>query len=238
MTGPHVRVREDALSWDPADVEVPPLPEVSPGDDPMSALIAAIMPELSAIIAEQVAATREREERFAGNVTGARSAYQNTDGAGQQLIRSAAESPGISPAAVPAGAPPAQPGQFGQFGQLMSTAMQMASQAAQLPMQIAGMAAAVPQGIMQGAMQQFDQATGQHVDLSAASSDERREDGDAERTPDEHQPGQDREARRDGADTGGQQSERVPGTGSPAPPPNAETPSPERIPAPTRPPGG
>lgn len=154
---PPLRVETPSLTWDPAVVTVPPLPVIPPGGDPMSVMISAIMPELAAPLTADVAATRAREEQFAANLAGAQAAYQSTDQAGEQEIRTVA-----NPLAT---ANPATSGSVGgQSGQFMSTAMQTTSQAAQAPMQLMGMAAAAPQGIMQGAqgaIQQVGQLSGQ-----------------------------------------------------------------------------
>ncbi len=166
MGDQHLRLNEEALNWDPAEVTVPPVPTIPPGADPISVMLAAITPEIAAAVTEGVAEALAREERFSANVSGARSAYQNTDGAAQQQIQRSGDlaEPGSLAAGVgstqAAGSPA---GQAGQLGQMMGMPMQMASQAAQIPMQLAGMAASIPQGIMQGvqsAMQQVGQMAG------------------------------------------------------------------------------
>ena len=152
---PPLRVDTPSLTWEPAVVTVPPVPAIPAGADPMSLMISAIMPELAAPLAAAVAETHAREEQFAANLAGARSAYQAADQAGEQEIRTIAEAQ-----LAPAG--PVTPGSAGnQAGQFMSTAMQTAGQA---PMQLAGMAAAAVQGITQGAqgaVQQLGQLAGQ-----------------------------------------------------------------------------
>ena len=155
-----LRVDTPSLQWDPAEVTVPPVPLIPAGEDPMSLMISAIMPELAAPLTAAVAATHAREEQFVANLAGARSAYQTTDQAGEQEIRTAADTQ-LAPAT--AGAATAGPG-GGQSGQFMSTAMQMGSQAVQAPMHLMGMAASGPQSVMQGAqgaMQQMGQLSGQ-----------------------------------------------------------------------------
>ncbi|HJT90945.1 MAG TPA: PE domain-containing protein [Mycobacterium sp.] len=166
MGEPDLRVNVEELNWDSAAVTVPGVPEVPPDADPMSVMLAAIMPEIATAVTEAVAATLAREERFAANLSAAGGAYQNTDGAAQQQIQSAGAS--IEPASAAAGTGAAQSAgtsadQGGQLGQMMGMPMQMAGQAAQIPMQLMGMAAAIPQGIMQGvqsAMQQVGQISG------------------------------------------------------------------------------
>ncbi|MCH9730025.1 MAG: hypothetical protein K0U84_10190 [Actinomycetia bacterium] len=157
MGNPPLRVDTPSLTWDPAVVTVPPVPVIPPGGDPMSLLISGILPELAVPLDTEVAATSAREEQFAANLAGARSAYQSADQAGEQEIRTAA-----NPLAT---ATPAASGSAGgQSGQMMSMAMQAASQAVQAPMQLMGMAAAAPQGLMQagqGAFEQVSQLSGQ-----------------------------------------------------------------------------
>jgi hypothetical protein len=248
MGSPHLWVRESGLNWDPADVTVPPLPAIAPGSDPMSAMVSAIMPGLSAIVAEGVAEARAREERFASNVTGARNAYQNVDGAEQQRIQTAAEHPAVGGAAA-ATPPESAAGQSSQFGQLMGTAMQMASQAAQIPMQVAGMAAAIPQGIMQGAqsaMQQVGQLSGQ-FDKSSENADNDKEQNQLDPTPeerdrekaaDENTEESGVEAGEDGAASGARPSERAPGADAGGEQSPAVPVPPGRTPAQTRPADG
>jgi hypothetical protein len=165
MVDSHLRLTEEALNWDPAEVTVPPVPAIPPGADPMSVMLAAIAPEIAMAVTRGVVEALAREERFSANVTGARTSYQNTDGAAGQQIQGASglAEPGSVAAGV--GSSPATGGaqQAGQLGQMMGMPMQMAQQAAQIPMQLAGMAASIPQGIMQGvqsAMQQVGQMAG------------------------------------------------------------------------------
>lgn len=158
MGFPELRLDGAALNWDPAEVTVPPVPGIPPGADPMSVMIAAIMPIVAVPVAEGVAETRAREERFAENVAGARSAYRNTDdAAGQQIQSAGGEATAATGAgsAPDAGSPPVQAGQLG--GQLMGMSMQIASQAAQIPQQVMGMAASIPQGIAQGVQTELQQ---------------------------------------------------------------------------------
>src|SRR5258707_15294110 len=165
MVDSHPRLTEEALNWDPADVIVPPVPAIPPGADPMSVMLAAIAPEIATAVTQGVAEALAREERFSANVTGARTSYQNTDGAAGQQIQGAGglTEPGSAAAGVGSTNAASPAGQAGQLGQMMGMPMQMAQQAAQIPMQLAGMAAAIPQGIMQGvesAMQQGGQLAG------------------------------------------------------------------------------
>lgn len=158
---PPLRVDTPSLTWDPAVVTVPPVPTIPPGEDPMSLMISALMPDLAAPLSAAVAATHAREEQFATNLAGARNAYQATDQDSEYEIRTVADSQSARPDQS-AGPEPAIPGSIGgQPGQFLSAAMQTASQA---PMQLAGMTTAAMQGItqgVQGAVQQLGQLAGQ-----------------------------------------------------------------------------
>ena len=240
MTEPDLSVKTEALNWDPAAVTVPGVPAIPPGPDPMSVMVAAIMPEVAVAVTEAVAATRAREERFAANLSAAGSAYQNTDGAAQQEIQTAGAS--LEPASAAAGVGTAQSagstaGQAGQLGQMMG----MAGQAAQIPMQIVGMAAAIPQGIMQGvqsAMQQVGQLSGMG---SQGDQDAERKEAEELREPTEETQSDSRAVRepepsaepgpRDGAGVGDDGGERVPEPERP----DAQGAPEEPRPAPTRP---
>lgn len=161
---PPLRVDTPALTWEPAVVTVPPTPVIPPGGDPMSAMISALMPELAAPLTAAVAATQAREQRFAADLTGVRAAYESTDQAGGEEIRTVSDTqlaPAGAAGASPVGGGSGAGGAGGQFGQIMGTAMQVGSQAVQAPMQAMGAVASAPQGLMQGAMQQFGQLSGQ-----------------------------------------------------------------------------
>jgi len=180
MGTPDLRVDEGALGWDPADVTVPVMPAVAAGPDPLSTMVSAVMPTVATEVTEKVGLTRAREERFAANLSSARSAYQGTDGAEQGRFEAAEReftggqnrsSRGSSSlgAGSPAGA--AGLGQLGgQFGQLVSMALQGGQQALAFPAQLAGMAGQVPQAVMQGVQgiaQQSGQSAPKSVDASA-----------------------------------------------------------------------
>ncbi|WP_272865725.1 PE domain-containing protein [Mycolicibacterium austroafricanum] len=227
---PPLRVETSALNWDPAVVTVPPMPVVPPGPDPMSAMIAAIMPGLSAPLTAAVAATQAREEQFAANLAAARTTYEGTDQANQQEIHTVADTQ-MAPTAASAAS-----GGGGQMGQVMGTAMQVASQAAQAPAQVFGMAAQAPQAVMgagQGALQQIGQLAGQFgKSEDAGGQSSVRELPDSE-TKEQEQNGQlEPEAReqssaeaseRKGADTGVTTSERAPDVGASEPGPQSRS---------------
>ncbi len=57
MAVPNLRIHDEgALRWDPAEVDVPGVPAIAPSDDPMSVMVAAVMPEIPTEVAEKVAA--------------------------------------------------------------------------------------------------------------------------------------------------------------------------------------
>jgi hypothetical protein len=236
MVDSHLRLTEEALNWDPAAVTVPPVPAIPPGADPMSVMLAAIAPEIATAVTEGVAEALAREERFSANVTGARTSYQNTDGAAGQQIQGAGELAEPGSVAAGVGSTPAAgaAGQAGQLGQMMGMPMQMAQQAAQIPMQLASMAASIPQGIMQGvqsAMQQVGQMAGGAGDETDPESDQL-----GDQSPDEAKHAESANekppAPTDGA-AGSGSAERAPAAGPQPTPP--DVPQQPHKPAPTRP---
>ena len=195
-------------------------------------MIAAITPTIAAAVAEGVAEAYAREGRFSANISGARRAYQNTDGAAQQQIQGAGDL--AEPASAAAGVGSTQAaespaGQAGQLGQMLGMPMQMAGQAAQIPMQAMGMAASIPQGIMQGvqsAMQQVGQVSGMSgtgvEDAEKSKESEQRGDG-IEEKPEESPPARQSEPAAeagagDGASAGNTGGERAPQPDQPASP--------------------
>src|ERR1700712_3619491 len=94
---------QEGTSWDPASVDMPPMPTISPGEDGLSMTIAAVLPTLSAPLAANVAALQANETMFSGKGDSAKSAYQNADDQGGQGI--------------------------GQLGQMLGQVGQMAQQA-------------------------------------------------------------------------------------------------------------
>jgi len=237
MVDSHLRLNEEALNWDPAEVTVPSVPAIPPGTDPMSVMLAAIAPEIATAVTEGVAEALAREERFSANVTGARTSYQNTDGAAGQQIQGAGglTEPGSVAAGV--GSTPATGGaqQAGQLGQMMGMPMQMAQQAAQIPMQLAGMAASIPQGIMQGvqsAMQQVGQLAGGTGEESDPES-EQQGDGSPDEAKHAESANEKPATPSDGA-SGPGNAERAPAAG-PQPTPSPDVPQQPHKPAPTRP---
>jgi hypothetical protein len=241
MVDQNLRLDEVALTWDPAEVTVPPVPSVPPGGDPMSVMLSAIAPQVAEAVTKGVAEALAREEQFASTVHGARTAYQNTDLAAGQQIQGAGELG--EPASAAAGVGSSQSagsgaGEAGQLGQMMGMPMQMAQQAAQIPMQLAGMAASIPQGIMQGvqsAMQQVGQmagGTGEKADPEAVQGDGAQDEAKHAESANET-PEQKSATSPEGA-AGPGNAERAPATG-PQPTPSQEAPQQPHKPAPTRP---
>lgn len=77
---------QEGTSWDPASVDMPPMPTIEPGEDAMSMTIAAVLPTLSAPLAANVTALQAKETMFSGKVSSAKSSYQNADDQGNQGI--------------------------------------------------------------------------------------------------------------------------------------------------------
>ena len=100
-----------------------------PGEDAMSATIAAVLPTLTAPLAASVAALSAKENMFRGKLGTAESAYQNADDSGQQSMGQLAGMLGQvgqlgQQAGAPAQAASGLTGQTGMFGSLMQQAMQ------------------------------------------------------------------------------------------------------------------
>lgn len=107
MAVPNLQIHDEgALRWDPTEVTVPSVPAIAPSDDPMSLMIAAVMPEIPTEVSEKVAATRAREGEFAAKLNAARRAYRSADDTGQQDIEAANEA--IAPSGAGLGAPNAR----------------------------------------------------------------------------------------------------------------------------------
>jgi len=142
-TVPNLRVNEEALHWDPAEVTAPSVPAMAGGEDPMSQLVSEVMPEVAAKVAQMVADTRAREVEFAANIEAAKRAYRGTDADAEQDLRAAEQqihSPDVTSGGSTAGSRASSfRAQSSAFGQLLSA-----------PMQIIGAAASMPQGVMHG----------------------------------------------------------------------------------------
>lgn len=184
MSYPGLRVDTEKLGWDPAEVTVPGVPKVEAGPDPISVLVAAVMPNIAGDVTTHVADTRAREERFAGNLQAAQNAYRGADGSGQDQINGAAgnlpdpaDAFGAgSPARAPAAAPGGDSG-ASQLSQMMGMAMQVGQQAVQVPMQAVGMAGQMVQPVVQGVQGIVQQATQASEKPGEASNGEHTTDG-------------------------------------------------------------
>jgi hypothetical protein len=122
--------KPEGLNWDPAAVELPDVPMLPPGEDAMSATIAAVLPTLTVPLAANVAALSAKENMFSGKLGAAETAYQNADASGQESIGQFAGMLGqlgqqAGQLSQSAGAPAqAMSGPMGMFGSLMQQAMQ------------------------------------------------------------------------------------------------------------------
>jgi hypothetical protein len=238
MVDSHLRLNEEALNWDPAEVTVPPVPAIPPGADPMSVMLAAIAPEIATAVTEGVAEALAREERFSANVAGARTSYQTTDGAAGQEIQGAGELTEPGSVAAGVGSTPAAGAaqQASQMGQMMGMPMQMAQQAAQIPMQLAGLAASIPQGIMQGvqsAMPQIGQMAGGTAETTDPELDQQGDSPDEVKHAESANEKAEPPTPSDGA-AGPSNAERAPAAG-PQQTPSPDVPQQPHKPAPTRP---
>ncbi|MFO7163605.1 MAG: hypothetical protein DIU75_009670 [Mycolicibacterium hassiacum] len=122
--------KPEGLSWSPATVELPEVPTIQPGEDALSATIAAVLPTLSAQLAVNVASLQAKEATFAGKLGAAEAAYQTSDDAGSQSVGQVV-------------------GMLGQLGQQAGQLGQMAG----APAQAAGAPASMFGSLMQQAMQ-------------------------------------------------------------------------------------
>ena len=120
--------KPQGISWDPASVELPPLPSVPPGADAMSMTIAAVLPTLAAPLQASVASLQAKETMFSGKVGAAQAAYEGADQSGGQSVGQLGSMMGQM---SQMGQQAAQAGQgagggSGMFGQMMQQAMQAA----------------------------------------------------------------------------------------------------------------
>lgn len=117
--------KPEGLNWDPAAVELPPVPLLPPGEDAMSMTIAGVLPTLTAPLATSVAALSAKENMFQGKLGAAESAYNNADdSAGQPLGQLAGMLGQVGQLGQQAGkAGEAASGQSGMFGSLMQQLM-------------------------------------------------------------------------------------------------------------------
>jgi hypothetical protein len=120
--------KPEGISWDPASVELPPIPMLPPGADAMSMTISALLPTLAAPLEASVASLKAKETMFSGKVGAAQAAYEGADQSGGQSVGQ------LSSMLGQVGQMGQQAGQAGQgagggsgmFGQMMQQAMQAA----------------------------------------------------------------------------------------------------------------
>jgi len=154
----ELKVDLETMSWSAAEsVQRVAHPSIPAGNDPVSLMLSNYLPGLVDGANDKVAAAEAEDQKFAGKVSSARSAYQSGDEAGGQAIQKAGES--LNPASA-AGKAGGADGGIGQFGQMMGMAMQ----AFQAPAQAMQALGSVPQTAMQAAQQigqQVQQLAGQ-----------------------------------------------------------------------------
>jgi hypothetical protein len=179
------------LNWDPANVDMPEIPMLPPGEDAMSMTISGVLPTLTAPMAASVAALQAKETMFSGKLGSAQSAYQNADDQGGQSVGQFGQMLGqLGQMAGQAGAPAQQLGQqAGQFGSMIQQAMQGAkggggSQGGQ-PAGGQSSAGAGSGGVGSAPPQQArdDAAAGQEQSTDQRDRDEREKDGRDGRPP-------------------------------------------------------
>lgn len=131
MTEPLSRTGD--ASWEPGAVEMPQVPMLPAGEDPMSATIAAVLPTLTAPLAADVAALQGKETMFAGKLGAANAAYASSENSGQQGVMQVVQSLGqLGSQAGQMGGMAGAPGQMGgQFGGTFASLMQPLMQAFQ-----------------------------------------------------------------------------------------------------------
>ncbi|WP_343710680.1 hypothetical protein [Mycobacterium sp.] len=141
-----------------------PAPYVPTGGDALSSAIAAQAPKFIAPVAAGLPALKANTTKFGQNVLAAARAYQDADqqhaaaiDAGAAGIPAPGGGSGVGGAAGAAAADgSAGAGGMGEFAQLMQMPMETA---AQIPIQVAGMAGALPQALMQGLQEPLQQVS-------------------------------------------------------------------------------
>jgi hypothetical protein len=128
MSGNPLFEKPEGISWNPASVDLPPLPSIQAGEDSMSATISAAIPALHAEMTASVSTLQAKEGMFSSKVLDAQSAYQNADDAGGQSVGQMGSQMGqigqmAQQAAGAAGKAGESGGGGGVFSQLMEQAM-------------------------------------------------------------------------------------------------------------------
>lgn len=157
-----------------ADIPDPPTVYRPTGADALSAAIAAKVTEVVDPVLAQMPVTKEALTKYALNVVNAANTYDAVDGQLAEEILKRLElldgtartggdglsAGGVSGAALGAiGTPPGGAMSAATPARAAQQPMQMAQQAVQAPMQIAGMAGAIPQAMTQSAQQAMPQAS-------------------------------------------------------------------------------
>ena len=119
----------DSIGWSPASVELPEMPMIQPGEDAMSATIAAVLPMMAADMTANVMSLQAKEGTFSGKVGTAQSAYQTADQGGNQMIGQMGQMLGQigqmgGQLAQSGGQASGGLGQLSQFGSMIQQAMQ------------------------------------------------------------------------------------------------------------------
>lgn len=214
------------------------------GSDPLSVRVTVEVPGVETPIVVELPAIKTDAKKTAERIVAAADRYEQADQTvGQRIeqaqVPAASGAPGSGGAGAAPNAGASQAGQMGQMGQLMGMPMQMAQQAAQLPMQALGMAASLPQGLMQGvqgAMQQVSQLGGQTDKSGEDALNDQASGDEAERAEAADAKAQSESEKEQGAVQGRPGMERAPETGGTGESPSQTAPpTPPRTPAPTRP---
>jgi hypothetical protein len=160
MSGQSLGMDSDA-SYDPASVDMPPMPTIQPGEDGLSMTIAAVLPTLSAPLAANVAALQAKETMFSGKVDAAKSSYQNADDQGNQGIGQIGQMLGqVGQMAQQAGKAGGGEGGSSIFGSLMEQAMKAVQSGGSKDGGPQGADGQGPQGESPAAQPAASQATG------------------------------------------------------------------------------
>lgn len=218
----------------------PPPASFSPsGGDALSVAIAGKVAEVVDPVLAQLPVTKEELMRYAQNVLTAAGMYDAADRQlAEEILKRVGELDGAQTQAgstsggVGGGSGAGAAEQAGQMGQIMQMPMQLAQQAAQIPMQLAGMAGAIPAAMMQG-LQSAVQQVGQVSEMAGTDDDLKSEGPElvSESTTDEELPeAEEPRVEEVAPGTGG---ERTPGATVQEVEPQAPEVSPK--PAPTRP---
>src|SRR3954454_5415620 len=137
------------------------------GTDPLSTAITGEVPLAEGPILAEMPTVKAGATDTATKVVSAADTYERTD----EVLGRRVEARNQSGTSTAENTASCQPNPMGQMGPLMGMPMQMAQQAGQLPMQLMGLAAAVPQGIMQGAQSLMGQLGGSGGQLGKSGGD-------------------------------------------------------------------